>query len=115
MKMKKLAICLAAGLLVLGSGLAAKLNEEHKSLEAAKAEAVQTFNADIRGGARMTYAAGTNTEWTWLNQSMMNQDCSGGGIYVRMRNYTGVKTPIAVQLGDTDENFVGLFSKCHIS
>lgn len=107
--MKNIIVSLAASALVLGGATAIKLSEQ-KEVKAAQAEAVQTFNADIRGGARMTYGAGTNTGFTWVNQIMMNQATSGEGIYVRMRNYTGVDTPIAVQVCDNGEGGGGCWS-----
>lgn len=103
MKVKKLAVCLTAGFMLLGSGLALTLNKQSEKIQAANAEAVETFNAHILGGARMTYGIGTNDGFAWVNQPMMNQASSGGGIYIRMRNYTGNNTPIAIQIADNGE------------
>lgn len=100
MKVKKYAVCLTAGFMLLGSGLALTLNKQSEKIQAANAEAVQTYNADLRGGAVMTYGAATNDGWTWVSQPMMNQTSVGGGIYVRMRNYTGNDTPITIQICD---------------
>lgn len=102
MRMKRIIVSLAAGFLALGGALAVKLNEQ-KEVSVAKAEAVETFSADVRGGARMTYTSATNDGWTWVNQPMMNQAVSGGGLYIRMRNYTGIETPITIQICDNGE------------
>lgn len=104
MKMKNIIVGLAAGFLALGGALTAKLNEQ-KEVIVAKADDFNPANAHIRGGARMSYVAPTdsNTGWTYVHQVMMNQASSGGGIYIRMRNYTGTITPIDVQICDNGD------------
>ena len=102
--MKRIIVSLAAGFLALGGALAVKLNEQ-KEVSVARADDFNPANAHIRGGARMTYVAPTtsNAGWTYVHQLMMNQNSSGGGIYIRMRNYTGTITPIDVQICDNGE------------
>ncbi|MGI5881367.1 MAG: hypothetical protein ACOX6L_12455 [Syntrophomonadaceae bacterium] len=102
MKMKRNVAYVILSALILGSGLTASKLHTPKETMVAKAAGFETFNANIALGARMSYGAGTTTDFDWVNCVMMNQASTGSGIYIRMRNYTGVKTPITAQIADGD-------------
>lgn len=101
MKMKKITLSLMAGAMMLASAVGAFGINHNDQMRSASAEAgITTYGADVAGGINVTYTAATNTNFDWVNAFLANQTTSGSGIYIRMRNNTGIETPITISLAD---------------